>query len=57
MGGEGWRQLTGLESDGDCFARGIEGAEASSISTSPSDSLLALMDLDADKMSTSVNCA
>ena len=57
MGGEGWRQLTGLESDDDCFARGIEGAEASSISTSPSDSLLALMDLDADKMSTSVNCA
>jgi len=43
-----------FESDDRCFVRGFE---ASSISTAAPDSPIELTDLDADRMSTSVNCA
>jgi len=47
----------GWESKDGRLVRGTEGPVAFSISTIVSDSLLALKDLDADKTSTSVNCA
>lgn len=50
LDGSGW------DSNDGCFARGTEGPGAS-ISMGVSDSLLELIDIDADKMSTSVNCA
>jgi hypothetical protein len=45
-------ELTGRESSEGCFARGVEASSISTVAPVPS---LKLMDLDADKMSTSVN--
>jgi len=46
---------SGLESNDGCFVGGTKDSATSSISIFVSDSLLVLMDLDADKTSTSVN--